>query len=69
MPLEQGKSKSVIGNNIKEMIGAGEPQKQAVAASLNNADKFGAKKKSKPLVPKMKKNSPAPMLGVYKKKM
>lgn len=62
MPLIPGKSKSIIGDNIKEMIGSGKPQKQAVAASLNNADKFGKK-------PKIKKNPPAPMLGVYKKKM
>ena len=50
MPLKKGKSKSVISSNIKEMMESGHPQKQAVAASLNNARKSGAhipKKKSK----------------------
>jgi hypothetical protein len=39
MPLKPGKSKNVINKNIKEMIDAGHPQKQAVAAALNNAQK------------------------------
>lgn len=43
MPLHKGKSKKVIGENIKEMVAAGHPQKQAVAASLNQARKSGAK--------------------------
>lgn len=43
MPLEKGKSKAVIGENIKEMKASGYPQKQAVAASLNQARKSGAK--------------------------
>lgn len=43
MPLEKGKSKKVIGKNIKEMMASGYPQKQAVAASLNTARKSGAK--------------------------
>lgn len=43
MPLKSGKSKSIIGSNIKEMIKSGHPQKQAVAASLSNARKSGAK--------------------------
>lgn len=37
MPLTPGHSQKVISQNIKEMIKAGYPQKQAVAASLNNA--------------------------------
>ena len=37
MPLHSGKSKKVIGNNIKEMVKSGYPQKQAVAASLKKA--------------------------------
>ncbi len=41
MPLKKGKSKSIIGENIKEMIRSGHPQKQAVAASLANARKSG----------------------------
>ena len=42
MPLHPGKSKNVIGENIKEMEEAGHPAKQAIAASLNNARKSGA---------------------------
>lgn len=37
MPLKPGKSKAVISENIREMVAAGHPQKQAVAASLRNA--------------------------------
>lgn len=49
MPLAKGKSKKVIGKNIKEMEEAGHPKNQAIAASLNEARKSGAKipKKSK----------------------
>ena len=43
MPLEKGKSKKVIGENIKTEISAGKPQKQAVAIALNTARKSGAK--------------------------
>lgn len=43
MPLSKGASKATIGNNIREMIQAGHPQKQAIAASLNEARKSGAK--------------------------
>jgi len=45
MPLKKGKSKKVISKNIKEMMNSGYPQKQAVAASLNQARKSDAKKK------------------------
>lgn len=37
MPLKKGKSKKVISSNIKEMMSAGYPQKQAVAAALTTA--------------------------------
>jgi hypothetical protein len=50
MPLHKGKSKNVIGENIKEMEASGYPAKQAIAASLNQARKSGAyipKKKGK----------------------
>ena len=39
MPLTPGSSRSVISHNISEMVAAGHPQKQAVAAALHNADK------------------------------
>lgn len=42
MPLKKGKSREVIGENIREMIDAGHPRSQAIAASLNNARKSGA---------------------------
>lgn len=37
MPLTHGKSQNVISENISEMIHAGRPQKQAVAAALESA--------------------------------
>jgi Family of unknown function (DUF6496) len=49
MPLIKGKSRKVIGENIKEMEASGHPRKQAIAASLNEARQSGAK------IPKKKK--------------
>lgn len=43
MPLKKGKSKKVIGENIAEMERSGHPAKQAIAASLNQARKSGAR--------------------------
>ena len=43
MPLKKGKSKNIIGVNIKEMLKAGHPKRQAVAAALSTARKSGAK--------------------------
>jgi hypothetical protein len=37
MSLKKGKSRKVISENIREMIAAGHPQRQAVAASLRSA--------------------------------
>jgi hypothetical protein len=44
MPLKQGKSKATISSNIREMIAAGHPQRQAVAAALHTANPKGKKK-------------------------
>ena len=46
-PLQPGRSKEVIHNNIKELIHSKYPQKQAVAIALSNARKGKKKKKSK----------------------
>ena len=37
MPLKSGKSKQVISSNIREMVRAGHPQKQSIAAALSKA--------------------------------
>lgn len=42
MPLKKGKSKKVIGENIKEMEASGHPKKQAIAAALETARKAEA---------------------------
>ncbi len=47
MPLKKGSSKKTIRGNIREMVEAGYPQKQAVAASLTSARKTGKKPKKK----------------------
>ena len=45
MPLKKGKSQKVISSNIREMIHAGHPQKQAIAAAMSQAGKSRRKKK------------------------
>lgn len=37
MPLRPGKSQQVISSNIREMMKAGHPKAQAVAAALSKA--------------------------------
>jgi len=43
MPLKKGTSRKTIGKNISEMENSGYHKKQAIAASLNEARKSGAK--------------------------
>ena len=42
MPLKRGKSQATISGNISEMIRAGHPRDQAIAAALNIARKKAA---------------------------
>lgn len=42
MPLIKSGSKNAISSNIREMVRAGHPQKQAVAAAMSNARKYAA---------------------------
>jgi hypothetical protein len=42
MPLKSGSSEKVISGNIREMIDAGHPAKQAEAAAYRKAGKDGA---------------------------
>ena len=48
MPLKKGSSRQVISSNIREMMKAGHPQKQAVAAALDTARRSGGKIPKKP---------------------
>jgi hypothetical protein len=41
MPLIKSASKKAISSNIREMMKAGHPQKQAIAAAMNTARKAG----------------------------
>jgi hypothetical protein len=47
MPLKKGSSKEIISENIREMIKAGHPQKQAIAAALHMARQSKARPSKK----------------------
>ena len=49
MPLLHGKTKAIISENIREMMHAGHPQKQAIAASMRMAGKPKKKRKKSTL--------------------
>lgn len=46
MPMATGSSDAVIAENIREMVNAGRPQDQAIAAAYRMAGKSRKKKKS-----------------------
>lgn len=47
MPLKKGKSKKVIGENIRELRHSGKPEKQSIAIAMSEAGKSNKKKKKK----------------------
>lgn len=47
MPLKSGRSRKVVSQNIREMIHAGHPPKQAIAAALLKAGLSKNKSKKK----------------------
>lgn len=47
MPLKKGKGKKILASNIKELIAAGHPQKQAVAIAYSEEEESKKKKVKK----------------------
>jgi hypothetical protein len=45
MPLKRGKSAKAVSSNVRELVGSGRPQKQAVAIALKKAGKARKKRK------------------------
>lgn len=48
MPLKRGTSDKVVSGNIREMVKAGHPQKQAVAAAMDKKRGSGGSRGAKP---------------------
>lgn len=57
MPLIQSSSRDAIGTNIREMIGAGHPRRQAIAAALRTADQYGKRRAAGGATPTQTANS------------
>lgn len=47
MPLKRGSSRKTVSSNIREMVKAGHPQKQAVAAALRQARSSKTKRRGR----------------------
>lgn len=47
MPLKKGSSKAAIAANIRELVRAGYPQKQAIAIAMKKAGKSRPKKRKR----------------------
>lgn len=48
MPLQRGKSKEVISENISRLMHENKPQKQAIAIAYSVAERSGRKAEGKP---------------------
>lgn len=64
MPLSRGESPSTVSHNIREMIQAGHPQRQAVAAALNMARQSRAHGGGAERQPKAPKTAKPPKLHI-----
>ena len=58
MPLKKGKSKATVSRNISEMVHAGHPQPQAIAAALRIANEMSRKKRAAAGAADLDKNHP-----------
>ena len=46
MPMKSGSSQKVMAKNMREMMKAGHPKKQAIAAALRKSGKARSKKRA-----------------------